>query len=47
MLMIYIKENLNNKNQDTLLTDKEETGSDGNTGLQSSYLKYFIFDFVS
>lgn len=26
----------------TALTDKEETGSDGNTGLQSSYLKYFI-----
>ena len=26
----------------TVLTDKEETGSDGNTGLQSSYLKYFI-----
>lgn len=28
----------------TVLTDKEETGSDGNTGLKSSYLKYFIFD---
>lgn len=26
----------------TVLTDKEETGSEGNTGLQSSYLKYFI-----
>ena len=26
----------------TVLTDKEETGSDGNTGLQSSYLEYFI-----
>ena len=26
----------------TVLADKEETGSDGNTGLQSSYLKYFI-----
>lgn len=26
----------------TVLTDKEETGSDGNTGLHSSYLKYFI-----
>ncbi len=25
-----------------VLTDKEETGSDGNTGLNSSYLKYFI-----
>lgn len=28
----------------TVLTDKEETGSDGNTGLQSSYLTYFIND---
>lgn len=28
----------------TVLTDKEETGSDGNTGLQSSYLEYFICD---
>ncbi len=28
----------------TVLTDKEETGSDGNTGLQSSYLTYFIYD---
>ena len=28
----------------TILTDKEETGSDGNTGLKSAYLKYFIAD---
>ncbi|MBR6045823.1 MAG: aminopeptidase [Ruminococcus sp.] len=28
----------------TCLTDKEETGSDGNTGLNSSYLAYFIDD---
>ncbi|MBR4100926.1 MAG: aminopeptidase [Oscillospiraceae bacterium] len=28
----------------TILTDKEETGSDGNTGLCSAYLKYFIYD---
>jgi len=28
----------------TVLTDKEETGSDGNTGLHSSYFKYFIYD---
>ncbi len=28
----------------TVLTDKEETGSDGNTGLQSAYLEYFIND---
>lgn len=27
-----------------ILTDKEETGSDGNTGLRSAYLKYFIYD---
>lgn len=27
-----------------VLTDKEETGSDGNTGLCSSYLKYFLCD---
>lgn len=27
----------------TVLTDKEEIGSVGNTGLQSAYLKYFIF----
>lgn len=28
----------------TVLADKEETGSDGNTGLNSSFLKYFIAD---
>lgn len=28
----------------TVLADKEETGSEGNTGLNSSYLKYFIED---
>lgn len=28
----------------TILTDKEEIGSDGNTGLRSSYLKYFLTD---
>ena len=27
-----------------VLSDKEETGSDGNTGLQSAYMKYFIAD---
>ncbi len=31
----------------TVLTDKEETGSDGNTGLQSAYLKYFIADIAA
>lgn len=28
----------------TVLSDKEEVGSDGNTGLQSAYMKYFIAD---
>ena len=28
----------------TVLTDKEEIGSEGNTGLNSSYMKYFIAD---
>lgn len=28
----------------TVLTDKEEIGSDGNTGLNSSYFKYFVAD---
>lgn len=28
----------------TVITDKEETGSDGNTGLHSAYLKHFIAD---
>ncbi len=31
----------------TILTDKEEVGSDGNTGLCSSYLKYFIYDLAA
>ena len=31
----------------TILTDKEETGSDGNTGLHSAYLKYFIADLAA
>lgn len=31
----------------TVLTDKEETGSDGNTGLCSAYLKYFIADIAA
>ncbi len=30
-----------------VLTDKEETGSDGNTGLNSSYMKYFISDLAA
>lgn len=31
----------------TVLTDKEEIGSDGNTGLNSSYMKYFIADLAA
>jgi len=31
----------------TVLTDKEETGSDGNTGLNSAYMRYFIEDLAS
>ncbi|MBQ7288809.1 MAG: aminopeptidase [Clostridia bacterium] len=31
----------------TVLADKEETGSDGNTGLQSAYLQYFIEDLAA
>jgi len=31
----------------TVLTDKEETGSDGNTGLQSQYLRYFFDDIAA
>ena len=31
----------------TVITDKEETGSDGNTGLNSAYLEHFIYDIAS
>ena len=31
----------------TVITDKEETGSDGNTGLNSAYLKHFIADIAA
>ena len=31
----------------TVLTDKEEVGSDGNTGLNSSYMRYFIADLAA
>lgn len=31
----------------TVLADKEETGSEGNTGLDSSYLEYFIADLAA
>lgn len=28
----------------TMLADKEEVGSDGNTGMQSDFLRYFVYD---
>ena len=31
----------------TYLTDKEETGSDGNTGMQSDFLRFFIMTLQS
>ncbi len=31
----------------TVLTDKEETGSEGNTGLDSKYLEYFVCDLAA
>ncbi|MBR5524914.1 MAG: aminopeptidase [Clostridia bacterium] len=31
----------------TILADKEETGSEGNTGMQSSFLEYFIDDIAA
>lgn len=31
----------------TVITDKEETGSDGNTGLNSAYLKHFVADIAA
>lgn len=36
-----------NRTAVAILTDKEETGSDGNTGLCSAYLKYFIADLAA
>ncbi len=31
----------------TVLADKEETGSEGNTGMQSAFLKYFVEDLAA
>ena len=31
----------------TYLADKEEIGSDGNTGMQSDFLRYFIYDLAA
>ncbi|MEG1996374.1 MAG: aminopeptidase [Oscillospiraceae bacterium] len=36
-----------NKTVVCVLADKEETGSDGNTGLNSSFLKYFVADLAA
>lgn len=36
--------NLCNKTSVVVLADKEEIGSTGNTGLESDFLKYFIYD---
>jgi aspartyl aminopeptidase len=36
-----------NRTTVTVLTDKEEVGSDGNTGLKSAYLRYFIEDLAA
>ncbi len=43
MAMMNLK-NVPHRTSVCVLTDKEETGSDGNTGLCSSYLKYFLSD---
>lgn len=37
-------EGIPEKTSVTILTDKEEIGSEGNTGLRSGYLRYFIYD---
>ena len=46
-LMAVLELNDPEKTAVAILTDKEETGSDGNTGLRSSYLRYFIADLAS
>ncbi len=43
-LMAVIEAGVPDKTAITVLCDKEETGSDGNTGMQSDYLRYFIYD---
>ena len=43
-LMAIIDSGVPEKTCITYLTDKEETGSDGNTGMQSDFLRYFIYD---
>ena len=46
-LMAVLEAKSPKKTAVAILTDKEETGSDGNTGLQSAYLKYFIADLAA
>lgn len=43
-LMAAIDCELPDKTAVTLLVDKEEIGSEGNTGMQSDFMKYFIYD---
>lgn len=43
-LMAIIDAGVPEKTCITYLADKEETGSDGNTGMQSDFLRYFIYD---
>ncbi len=46
-LMAILGAKTPNKTAVAILTDKEETGSDGNTGLCSAYLEYFIADLAA
>ena len=46
-LMAVLEAKSLNRTAVAILTDKEETGSDGNTGLRSAYLKYFIADLAA
>lgn len=43
-VMAALSETMPEQTVVTVLADKEEIGSDGNTGLNSSFLKYFIYD---
>ena len=43
-LMAAIDTKIPERTAITVLCDKEETGSDGNTGMQSDYLRYFMYD---
>ena len=46
-LMAVLELNNPEKTAVAILTDKEETGSDGTTGLRSAYLRYFIADLAA